>query len=340
VSWVRIDDRAPEHRKQLAAGAVASWLWVCGLAYANRQPARDGFVPAAVLPMLYPIPGVTKQAARLVDAGLWERVEGGFQIHDYLDFQPSRAEVEQASARKAEAGRRGGLKSGEARRSKSEAAAQGNAKHGASPVASPRPNPDPDPDPDPDPIPIPSHPVPSESAPSALRLTPPTNGSRKASRKKPKTAAPARTESAESIDAWCAKWGIPSPTFDAEAKRFLNHARANERLAGDWTSAWENWLEKAKEYTRPARNNGHQAPPAGGSQWDSALDDAPDTTTARALVKQEQHETTPPRWVVEQERRRARHTPQHALAGDLTPPAYLADENELQEKEPAEGGGT
>ena len=216
VSWVRIDDRAPEHRKQLAAGAVASWLWVCGLAYANRQPARDGFVPAAVLPMLYPMPGVAKQAARLVDAGLWECVEGGFQIHDYLDFQPSRADVEQASARKAEAGRRGGIKSGEARRSKSEATGQGNAKHGASSVASPHSNPHPDPDP----IPIPSRPEPLESAPSALRLTPaqPTNGSTKASRKKPKTAAPARTESAESIDAWCAKWGIPSPTSDAEVQ--------------------------------------------------------------------------------------------------------------------------
>ena len=88
MSWVRIDDRAPEHRKQLAAGPVACWLWVCGLAYCNRQPARDGFIPVAVLPMLYPLLGVLKHATRLVDVGLWHRGEGGYLVHDYNDFGP------------------------------------------------------------------------------------------------------------------------------------------------------------------------------------------------------------------------------------------------------------
>ena len=30
---------------------------------------------------------------RLVDAGLWEEVPGGFRIHDFLDYNPSKVEV-------------------------------------------------------------------------------------------------------------------------------------------------------------------------------------------------------------------------------------------------------
>jgi hypothetical protein len=29
----------------------------------------------------------------MVKAGLWERAEGGYRIHDYLDFNPSRKEI-------------------------------------------------------------------------------------------------------------------------------------------------------------------------------------------------------------------------------------------------------
>ena len=88
MSWVRIDDRAPEHRKQLAAGPIACWLWVCGLAYANRQTAHDGIIPSAALPMLGAIPNVSRHAARLVDVGLWDAIDDGYRIHDYNDFGP------------------------------------------------------------------------------------------------------------------------------------------------------------------------------------------------------------------------------------------------------------
>lgn len=117
MSWVRIEDRAPEHRKQLAAGPAACWLWLCGLAYANRQPQHDGFIPSAALPLLGCGARAAKEAARLVDVGLWERVEGGWWIHDYHEYQLT---PDQLSARAA-AGRRGGVRSGEMRRSKREA---------------------------------------------------------------------------------------------------------------------------------------------------------------------------------------------------------------------------
>lgn len=128
MAWVKLDDQARHHRKILAVGPTAAWLWTCGLMYCNSQKARDGFIPAAAVPVLYPISNPKREVDRLVSNGLWTPIEGGFVVHDYHDYQPS-AEVAEATSRtKAEAGRIGGLRSGETRRSKLEA----EPKHGAS----------------------------------------------------------------------------------------------------------------------------------------------------------------------------------------------------------------
>lgn len=95
MSWAKLDDRANEHRKQLAAGAEACWLWACGLMYANRQDARDGFIPDEMLSLLYPFRGVKKLASRLVSVGLWVRTERGFLIHEFTEWNKSREQVEQ-----------------------------------------------------------------------------------------------------------------------------------------------------------------------------------------------------------------------------------------------------
>jgi hypothetical protein len=114
VSWARLDDRANEHVKLLAAGAQACWLWSCGLMYANRQKARDGFVPEAMVPGLYvPLAKDAKRlAAKLVDVGLWEKVKGGFQIHDYHAINSTAAQHEA----KKEKGRARAAKSYETRK--------------------------------------------------------------------------------------------------------------------------------------------------------------------------------------------------------------------------------
>jgi HNH endonuclease len=80
VTWAKIDDHANEHRKQLAAGAEACWLWACGLMYANRQKARDGFIPQAVVAGIYPFKDAAKLVHRLLTLGLWDPAEGGYRI--------------------------------------------------------------------------------------------------------------------------------------------------------------------------------------------------------------------------------------------------------------------
>ena len=99
MSWARLDDRANEHRKQLLAGPEACWMWSCGLMYANRQDARDGFIPEPMLAMLYPFTKPKKLAAKLVEVGLWEVVPGGYLIHGYHDWNPTREQVEAERAK-------------------------------------------------------------------------------------------------------------------------------------------------------------------------------------------------------------------------------------------------
>jgi hypothetical protein len=63
--------------------------------YVNRQDARDGFIPAPMLPMLYPFKSPKKLAQRLVEAGLWDEQQGGYRVHDYHSWNSSREKIEE-----------------------------------------------------------------------------------------------------------------------------------------------------------------------------------------------------------------------------------------------------
>lgn len=104
MSWVRLDDRFSEHPKVLSAGPLGLAVHVRALCYAARN-LTDGFIPSAVIPTLTADVALVSRAAGatdwpgvLVSAGLWERATGGFQIHDFLEFNPSK-EKQQAERR-------------------------------------------------------------------------------------------------------------------------------------------------------------------------------------------------------------------------------------------------
>lgn len=97
MPWFRLDDSFDTHPKILAAGNEAIGLYVrCGT-YAARH-LTDGFIRHDVA-MLY---GTKTLADTLVHAGLWHRARGGWTIHDYLDYNPSREAVENDRKAKAE----------------------------------------------------------------------------------------------------------------------------------------------------------------------------------------------------------------------------------------------
>lgn len=93
MAWLRVDDRVRTHPKIVTAGHAAAWFWFCGICYC-REHLTDGFIPDGMLASL--APGVTNGktlAAKLVSVVLWHQVEGGYQVHDFLDWNPARAEV-------------------------------------------------------------------------------------------------------------------------------------------------------------------------------------------------------------------------------------------------------
>ncbi len=89
MAWVRIDDRALSHPK--IVGMVDTRrpfdLWVWGLSYAQLH-LTDGRLPNDAIPK-----GVAKAAQELCRRGLWEAQDEGFRIHDFLDWNDSRAMV-------------------------------------------------------------------------------------------------------------------------------------------------------------------------------------------------------------------------------------------------------
>lgn len=92
MAWLKIDDRVRTHPKVISAGPLAAWLWLCGLCYC-REHLTDGFLRKDVIPTLSAVPNVWKHAAKLVEVGLWEDAVGGFNVHDFLKWNPSKEAV-------------------------------------------------------------------------------------------------------------------------------------------------------------------------------------------------------------------------------------------------------
>lgn len=108
--WLRIDSNVPKQRKFVDAGPVASWLWLAGVAHC-RTALTDGFIQKALVPTLVPdLKNPFKQAERLVNVTLWHHALGGYQVNGYLEWNPSKAEVERL--RKMDADRKKGRRSG------------------------------------------------------------------------------------------------------------------------------------------------------------------------------------------------------------------------------------
>ncbi len=88
MTWVKLDDQFADHPKVLMAGPLASWLYVCGLTYCSRL-LTDGFIPTAQVRRLADVDNAQELANKLVEVGLWDIVDNGFQIHDYLQYNPT-----------------------------------------------------------------------------------------------------------------------------------------------------------------------------------------------------------------------------------------------------------
>lgn len=113
MSWARMDDRYDDNRKVKRAwrrSPRAIGLHAMAITYCARH-RTDGLVDIDWIEEKVPAkPERDKAITTLVDVGLFEPVdEEHWQVHDFLDYNPSAAESDAQRQSKAEAGRRGGL---------------------------------------------------------------------------------------------------------------------------------------------------------------------------------------------------------------------------------------
>lgn len=92
--WFKVDDSLAFNPKVIEAGNSAIGLWVRAGAWSG-QHLTNGFVPSAVVRRL----GGRHLVPRLIAAGLWHEVDGGYQFHDWARYQPTKADALEGRAK-------------------------------------------------------------------------------------------------------------------------------------------------------------------------------------------------------------------------------------------------
>lgn len=108
--WVKLDDAIGEHPKIAGISDSAFALFVTGLAYCNRN-LTDGFIPSPVGfgQLRYCDGNAVPSIRELEEVGLWHPKRGGWMVHDFAEYQPTKAAVLAEKEAKSRAGRAGGL---------------------------------------------------------------------------------------------------------------------------------------------------------------------------------------------------------------------------------------
>ena len=98
MPWVKLDDQFFSHPKVIDRSKDAKLLYMASLTYCAAN-LTDGYLSPAALRLAAAMVDVPAGVAQeLVSAGLWTRCENGYQIHDYLEYNPSAEEVKQQRA--------------------------------------------------------------------------------------------------------------------------------------------------------------------------------------------------------------------------------------------------
>lgn len=101
MTWFKIDDSFYDHPKVFDAPDCAVALWTRAGTWSARN-RTDGVVPAGMPARFCDDPD--RAVKELVQRGLWSRTRGGYQFHDWHDYQPTREEAIAAASKMSSGG--------------------------------------------------------------------------------------------------------------------------------------------------------------------------------------------------------------------------------------------
>jgi hypothetical protein len=210
---------------------AAIGLWTLAGGWCAKQ-LTDGYLAKH---MLEEIGGSPRLASTLVEVGLWEVSEGGYQFHDWDHYNPTREEVEadRTAARERMKRIRSGRSSGG-----SSPEVRANNKRSSDQVRDPRPDPTRPEVPDGT-----SSVVPEHSKPASM---PRSRGAG--------TRIPDPFIVDEAMRDWAVDRGYTAEWCMQQTERFINYWTAKPGKDGtksDWRATWRNWILKAADDLPP-----------------------------------------------------------------------------------------
>lgn len=234
-SFIKVCQDMPDHPKFMDLSdrafrdIVSLWCWC-----AKYQ--TDGQVQAAK----WAKQTTPESAKELITKGLVEPEGDGFRIHDYLDHQQSKAQIESTREIRALAGARGGRKAAAVRRQ-----ASATASATATPVAKPNQKREREVEEE------------VEEEVNTKEIGAADAASPNGSRRRPAHALPADWQPSTTHDKYAAAHGLD---LSAEVFKFRNHAIANDRRQASWDATFANWLANSLKFSPPAKTRDPRIP--------------------------------------------------------------------------------
>lgn len=260
--WAKLDDEILDNPKVSRAGPLGFALHVAAVTWCCRN-LSDGFIPIGRVGSLLdfscfgmsqhcsgkepemPAVDALDVADWLADCELWHKVPGGFQLHDFLEYNPSKEKViserQRGSERKDKhrmlSVRDPALASRPPRPRQQRGAPEEPVlpRNGLASASG-------------GPVPVP---VPERDLKTPLPLVAPPTGPEpvtqvRAKPRKPETPCPPSEASAETVAAWASGWRVPAdhPEFSG----WLDHHRKSDARWRDWAAAWRTWLKNASRF--------------------------------------------------------------------------------------------
>lgn len=281
MAWVKLDDQFFAHPKVIDLPQEAKLLYLCGLTHCAAQ-LTDGFISQGAVRLVAAMVDVPQgHAGDLIAAGLWDEVAGGFQVHDFLDYNPSGEQVKRDRALNAR--RQQDWREREAARKAAEAAAEASVTNGVTDGASnavsntvtphnavsntrpvPVPHPVPLPRPDPDQ---------GGGTPGADAPPPPPKVRQSGKKASEETRIPDDFPLTEAMREWAAL-NAPGVNVDIAHVEFCTFWRGDGRKKHNWRATWENGMVKAFErlQQRPQPRAGPTGPNGRATSVDLAAE--------------------------------------------------------------------